>query len=159
MSRLNLLLLMVVIGCALSVVNSTNRQRQVFIDLERLQGQTRQLQQDYAQLQYQQSALSKTSRIESVATQQLKMQAVDAGHTQYLTIDPTTVSMADAPVAASGAASTDPRQMMQGSAVAGSSSSAPSSGAAVPNSTSSSVSMAPPMSSPAMAAGVKGARR
>ena len=65
MSRLNIFLLIVVMGCALSVVNATNQQRQIFIQLQRAQSQERQLQQDYSQLQYQQSALSKTSRIEA----------------------------------------------------------------------------------------------
>ena len=68
MSRLNIFLLMIVMGCALSVVNATNQQRQIFIQLQRAQSQERQLQQDYSQLQYQQSALSKTSRIEQIAT-------------------------------------------------------------------------------------------
>jgi cell division protein FtsL len=91
MSRLNILLLIVLLGCALSVVNATNKQREVFVDLQRAQSQARQLQQDYAQLQYQQSALSKTSRIESIATSDLKMQPVGPGRTQYLSVDPATV--------------------------------------------------------------------
>ena len=96
MSRLNIFLLIVVLGCALSVVNATNKQREVFIELQRAQSQERQLQQDYAQLQYQQSALSKTSRIESIATADLKMQPVSPGRTQYLTVDPASVP-ADVP--------------------------------------------------------------
>ena len=77
MNRLNIFLLIVVMGCALSVVNATNQQRQIFIQLQRAESQERQLQQDYSQLQYQQSALSKTSRIEEIATDSLKMQARD----------------------------------------------------------------------------------
>lgn len=76
MNRLNIFLLIVVMGCALSVVNATNQQRQIFIQLQRAQSQEHQLQQDYAQLQYQQSALSRTSRIEQIATDSLKMQPV-----------------------------------------------------------------------------------
>lgn len=105
MSRLNIFLLMIVMGCALSVVNATNQQRQIFIQLQRAQSQERQLQQDYSQLQYQQSALSKTSRIEQIATTSLKMQAVSTGRTQYLTVDPATATAEDAPVPASGPAS------------------------------------------------------
>ena len=88
MNRLNIFLLIIVMGCALSVVNATNQQRQIFIQLQRAQSQERQLQQDYSQLQYQQSALSKTSRIEHIATDSLKMQSVTTGRTQYLTLDP-----------------------------------------------------------------------
>ncbi|MEZ2352886.1 cell division protein FtsL [Caballeronia sp. RCC_10] len=98
MNRLNIFLLMIVLGCALSVVSATNKQRQVFIELQRAQSQERQLQQDFAQFQYQQSALSKTSRIEQLATNSLKMQPVTTGRTQYLTYDPATTKAADAPM-------------------------------------------------------------
>jgi cell division protein FtsL len=98
MNRLNIFLLIVVMGCALSVVNATNQQRQIFIQLQRAQSQERQLQQDYSQLQYQQSALSKTSRIEQLATDSLKMEGVTTGRTQYLTLAPGAATAEDAPV-------------------------------------------------------------
>jgi cell division protein FtsL len=86
MSRLNIFLLIIVLGCALSVVNATNQQRRLFVALERAQAEERQLQQDYAQLQYEQSALSKTSRIEGLANDSLKMRSAASGNTQYLTL-------------------------------------------------------------------------
>ncbi|KER66256.1 MULTISPECIES: cell division protein FtsL [Burkholderia] len=101
MSRFNIFLLIIVMGCALSVVNSTNQQRQIFIQLQRAQSQERQLQQDYAQLQYQQSALSKTSRIEQLANDSLKMQPITTGRTQYLTLPPGAAKAIDAPIPAS----------------------------------------------------------
>ena len=100
MNRLNIFLLMIVMGCALSVVNATNQQRQIFIQLQRAQSQEHQLQQDYSQLQYQQSALSKTSRIEQLALTSLKMQPVTTGRTQYLNYDPATSKAEDAPLPA-----------------------------------------------------------
>ncbi len=108
MNRLNIFLLIVVLGCALSVVSATNKQRQVFIELQRAQSQKRQLQQDYSQLQYQQSALSKTSRIEQLATTSQKMQPVTTGRTQYLTYDPVTNKAAEAPMPAPLPASAPP---------------------------------------------------
>jgi cell division protein FtsL len=96
MSRLNLLVLAVVIACALSVVNSTYQQRRLFIEYGRAQAQEHELQQAWAQLQYQQGALSKTTRIENVATTQLHMQAVTPGRTQYLTVDPATTAVVPA---------------------------------------------------------------
>ena len=81
MSRLNIFLLIIVLGCALSVVNATNQQRRLFVKLERAQAEERQLQQDYAQLQYEQSALSKTSRIEQLANDSLKMRSIVSGGT------------------------------------------------------------------------------
>ncbi|RAR50609.1 cell division protein FtsL [Paraburkholderia unamae] len=114
MNRLNIFLLIVVMGCALSVVNATNQQRQIFIQLQRAQSQEHQLQQDYAQLQYQQSALSRTSRIEQIATDSLKMQPVTTGRTQYLTLAPGAATAVDAPVPTSappqGAAPTPARR-------------------------------------------------
>ncbi|QCP51114.1 cell division protein FtsL [Trinickia violacea] len=105
MSRFNIFLLIVVLGCALSVVNATNQQRQIFIELQRAQAQERQLQQDYAQLQYQQSAMSKTSRIEQIATDSLKMTPVTTGRTQYLTLAPGAATAEDAPVPTAAPAS------------------------------------------------------
>ena len=66
--------------------------------MQRAQSEERQLQQDYSQLQYQQSALSKTSRIEQFATDSLKMQPVTTGRTQYLTLAPGASTAEDAPV-------------------------------------------------------------
>jgi cell division protein FtsL len=100
MNRLNIFLLIIVLGCALSAVNATNKQRQIFIEVQRTQSQERQLQQDYSQLQYQQSALSKTSRIEELANTSLKMQPVTTGRTQYLNYDPATSKAEDAPLPA-----------------------------------------------------------
>jgi cell division protein FtsL len=102
MSRLNILLLFVVMACALSVVNSTNQQRETFIALQRAQAEEYQLQQDYAQLQYQQSALSKTSRIEQIATSSLKMIPISTGRTQYLTLPAGAAQAIDTPLPASG---------------------------------------------------------
>ncbi|MBU9268007.1 cell division protein FtsL [Burkholderia gladioli] len=104
MNRLNIFLLIIVMGCALSVVNSTNQQRQIFFQLQRAQSQEHQLQQDYAQLQYQQSALSKTSRIEQLANDSLKMQPIVTGRTQYLTLPTGAAKAIDAPLPSSAAA-------------------------------------------------------
>ena len=53
MNRLNIFLLIVVLGCALSAVSASNKQRQIFINVQRAQSEERQLQQDFSQLQYQ----------------------------------------------------------------------------------------------------------
>jgi cell division protein FtsL len=87
MSRLNTLLLLLLVACALSTVAATNRQRQLFIQLGRLQSDAHQMAQSRAELQYEQGALSKTSLIERVATEQLKMQPVTPGRTQYLVVN------------------------------------------------------------------------
>src|SRR5260364_223777 len=76
MSRLNIVLLVALIGCALSVVHTAYQQRRLFIALERARAQPQQLQQ--------QRALSKTARIERLATHRLNMVPVTNVVTQYL---------------------------------------------------------------------------
>jgi cell division protein FtsL len=97
MSRLDSLLLLVVVCCALSVVNSTYQQRRLFVQLEREQSQQHSLAQDWTRLQYEQSALSKTSRIEDVGANQLGMISTLAGRTQYLNEDGSAAQIAAAP--------------------------------------------------------------
>jgi len=87
MSRLNTLLLLLLIACALSTVAATNHQRELFIQLGWLQSEAHQMAQNGAELQYQEGALSKTTLIERVATDQLKMQPVTPGRTQYLVVN------------------------------------------------------------------------
>jgi cell division protein FtsL len=77
-------LLFLVVGCALSVINATNHQRELFIALGRAQSEEHQLAQDWSELQYRQGALSKATLIERAAQDTLKMQPVTSGRTQYL---------------------------------------------------------------------------
>ncbi|AKJ69955.1 hypothetical protein PATSB16_00090 [Pandoraea thiooxydans] len=84
MSRLNILLLAILLLCALSLVNAQYRARTLFIELGREQALEYQLAQDWDRLQYEQSAQSKSARIESVARNQLHMMPANPGRTQYL---------------------------------------------------------------------------
>lgn len=105
MSRLDSLLLLVLVCCALSVVKSTYQQRRLFVQLEREQSQQHSLAQDWTRLQYEQSALSKTSRIEDVGANQLGMISTLAGRTQYLNEDGSAAQIAAAPAPETRAAS------------------------------------------------------
>ncbi len=82
--RLHIILFVLSLVCALSVINATYAQRNLFIALEHAQNQAQQLQQEASRLQYQQGALSKTSRIENIALRQLAMKPVQSVQTQYL---------------------------------------------------------------------------
>lgn len=84
-AKLNLLLLSLLVGCALSVVKSQYVARHLFIDLDALQQQARQLDIDWAQLQLDQSTLGKNSRIEQIARTDLNMTPLTPARTQYLT--------------------------------------------------------------------------
>lgn len=83
--KVNVVLSTLVVGCALSVVNARYQARHLFIELERLQQQARQLDIDWAQLQLDQSALGKNERIEQIARSDLNMTPLTPARTQYLT--------------------------------------------------------------------------
>ena len=82
--KLNLVLTALLVGCALSLVNAQYQARHLFIELEKLQQQARQLDIDWAQLQLDQSTLGKNARIEQIARTELSMTPLSAGRTQYL---------------------------------------------------------------------------
>ncbi|MGZ8290816.1 MAG: cell division protein FtsL [Telluria sp.] len=84
-AKINLLLVTLLVTCALALVNSQYRARNLFIELEKLQQQSRQLDIDWAQLQLDQSTLGKNSRIEQIARTELNMAPLSPARTQYLT--------------------------------------------------------------------------
>jgi cell division protein FtsL len=83
--RLNFLLMVLLVGCALSLVNAQYQARELFIELERAQSIGRQLDVDWAQLQLDQSTLGKSARIEMIARRDLNMISLTPQRTQYLT--------------------------------------------------------------------------
>ena len=83
--KVNLVLVSLLVACALSLVNAQYQARHLFIELERLQQQARQLDIDWAQLQLDQSTLGKNARIEQIARKDLTMVPVTPARTQYLT--------------------------------------------------------------------------
>ncbi|MDR3411298.1 MAG: cell division protein FtsL [Formivibrio sp.] len=74
MTRLNLFLLLVLIGCALSVVTSQHKARKFFIELQKADQETKRLDVEWGQLQLEQSTWAMHSRIEAEATRRLGMQ-------------------------------------------------------------------------------------
>jgi cell division protein FtsL len=83
--KINIVLAALLVGCALSLVNAQYQARHLFVDLERAQGQARQLDIDWSQLQLDQSTLGKHARIEEIARRDLGMTPLTANRTQYLT--------------------------------------------------------------------------
>jgi cell division protein FtsL len=83
--KMNLVLVTLLVGCALSLVNARNQSRHLFSELELLQQQARQLDIDWSQLQLDQSTLGKTARIEQIARTELNMTPLTPARTQYLT--------------------------------------------------------------------------
>jgi len=83
--KLNALLALLLVACALSVVNARYQARHLLIEYERLQQHARQLDIDWAQLQLDQSTLGKNERIEQIARTHLEMAPLTPARTQYLT--------------------------------------------------------------------------
>lgn len=79
-----LVLVALLMVSAFSLVTSQQRARLAVIDLERANAEERQLEQDWSQLQLQQTAAAKHGLIEQIARQQLGMQPVTPDRTQYI---------------------------------------------------------------------------
>ena len=84
--RINLILTVLLVACALSLVNAQYQARSLFIELERAQALGRQLDVEWAQLQLEQSMLCKHARIEANARRDLQMTALSSARTQYMTL-------------------------------------------------------------------------
>jgi cell division protein FtsL len=88
-SRLRVVLLLALLSCALLLVQSQNEARHLFVELEREDTQTKQLQVEWAQLQVDQSNLSKHARIQASAVKELNMEPVTTGRTEYIKLGST----------------------------------------------------------------------
>jgi len=85
--RLNVLLLIALLCCALILVRTQHQARHLFIEVERSQTESRQLEVEWSQLQLEQSNLGKHERIEASASKDLNMVPVNAERTQYITLN------------------------------------------------------------------------
>jgi cell division protein FtsL len=73
-TRMNIVLLIVLVACALSLVTSRHQARRAFVALEREQAAARALETEYGQLQLEQSTWGMPARVEKIARDQLHMQ-------------------------------------------------------------------------------------
>ncbi len=83
-TRVNLLLLAMLVVCALSLVTSRHQARKLFVDLEREQGRSRAYEVEYGQLQIEQSTWAMPARIEKIGREQLHMQLPPTGRVEVL---------------------------------------------------------------------------
>jgi cell division protein FtsL len=84
MARFNLILLAIAIVCALGTVASQHRARKLFVDLEKEQQRSKQLEIEFGQLQLEASTWGMHTRIEKIASQKLKMHTPPTGRIQVL---------------------------------------------------------------------------
>jgi len=84
--RVNILLILILIACALSVVTSQHKARKLFVELEKEQELARQLAVEWGQLQLEQSTWAMHTRIEKIATGQLHMQVPEPSRVQVVSL-------------------------------------------------------------------------
>ena len=86
MTRVNVILLVILVACALSLVTSRNQSRRLFVALEHEQAQGRALETEYGQLQLEQSTWGMPARVEKIAREQLRMQLPSAARTDVVAL-------------------------------------------------------------------------
>jgi len=84
MTRANVILLVLLVVCALSLVTSRHQSRKLFAELEREQALTRKYDIEYGQLQIEQSTWAMPTRVEKIAREQLRMQLPGAGRIEVM---------------------------------------------------------------------------
>ena len=84
MTKVNLVLLAVLVACSLSLVTSRHQARRLFIELTRAQSEARGYETEIGQLQLEQSTWGMPARVEKVAREQLRMQLPTASRTEVV---------------------------------------------------------------------------
>jgi cell division protein FtsL len=87
MTRFNLLLLIALVGCALSVVTSQHKARKLFMELQTAQDGERKLDQEWRELQIESQTVGTGKRIEQKAQRDLGMTQPDPKKTVILVVD------------------------------------------------------------------------
>ena len=87
MGRLNAILLVLIVVSALSVITSQHHARKLFNDLESEQNAAKKLDDEFTQLQLEQSTWATNKRVEAVAARQLGMRLPDPSNTVIVTLD------------------------------------------------------------------------
>lgn len=88
MVRVNLVLSLLLVVCALGLVSSQDRARKLFVDAERAQAHAARLEVQWDQLQIEQTVLAKAARIDTKARRDLAMESISPRRTLHLLVDP-----------------------------------------------------------------------
>jgi cell division protein FtsL len=84
--RASAVLLVLLILCAISVITSQHQARKLFGELESAQSAGKRLDDEWTQLQLEQSTWATNKRVEAVASRQLGMRAPDPATTVVVTV-------------------------------------------------------------------------
>ena len=87
MTRLSFMLFGIIILSSLGLVNSHHQARKLYIALEQLNKDEKFFEQEYGQLQLEQSTWAMHSRVEELAAKKLKMQVPDAKRIQVISLE------------------------------------------------------------------------
>ena len=85
MTRLNLILLFVVLASALYLVHTQYESRSLFVELEKAVAQSRNLEAENERLQVEKRAQATPLRVEKLAKEKLQMRTATPAFTQYVT--------------------------------------------------------------------------
>ncbi|MFA7239837.1 MAG: cell division protein FtsL [Sulfuricellaceae bacterium] len=88
MTRLNLILVLIAVICAVGVVTSQHKARKLFTELQQEQAKALQMDVEWGQLQLEQSTWAMHARIEKIATNFLEMQVPDSARIQVVSAQP-----------------------------------------------------------------------
>ncbi|MGH8673523.1 MAG: cell division protein FtsL [Burkholderiales bacterium] len=88
MAKLNLLLLLVLLACALGLVTSQQKARKLFAQLEQEQGRARELEVEHGQLQLESSTWGLHARVERIASATLGLRAPDPRRVRVIELRP-----------------------------------------------------------------------
>jgi cell division protein FtsL len=84
MTRLNLILLGILIGCGLMLVTSQHQARKLYVELQKEQELAKQFDIEWGQLQLEQSTWATHARIEKIASRNLGMHIPSARRIQVV---------------------------------------------------------------------------
>jgi len=84
MTRVQLLLLVVVIACALGVVTAQHKARKLFVELQNEKDRAQQMEVEWGQLQLEQSTWAMPARVEKIAAMKLQMQLPKSTQIQFI---------------------------------------------------------------------------
>jgi cell division protein FtsL len=85
MGRLSIFFAVFLMISALSLVTARFQSRQLFVDVDRLEGRARELDTDWRRLQLERAELARNARIDGLARQELQMDTTSPDRTLYVT--------------------------------------------------------------------------
>ncbi len=85
-ARINALLLILTIACALGVVTSQHKARKLFVELQNEKDRAQQMDVEWGKLQLEQGTLVMPARVEQLARQQLQMHMPQSEQIRYIRV-------------------------------------------------------------------------